>query len=72
MAHDGDTGVDDGLHGGRHFLPSFQLDTVHLRFFDEAPCIAYSFADAGLVRHEGHVADEEGGVGAARDGATVV
>ena len=59
MGAHGDLAVDDGTDAVRHFHTAFQLHGVGARLLHEAAGVHHRVVDAGLIRHEGHIDDDE-------------
>ena len=72
MAHNGNSGLNDGAHGFSHSHAAFQLDRVGAAFLHQASRIAQGLGHGGLVGHEGQVSHQEGVVQASRDRPGVV
>ncbi len=51
---------------------AFELDRVRSAFFDKTTSVGHRLVDRGLIRHEGHVANDVGSLCAASNRAAVV
>ncbi|VTR69356.1 hypothetical protein DESC_740095 [Desulfosarcina cetonica] len=57
VALDGNSGLDDGLDHRREIDPAFQLHAITSAFLHQPSRIDDGVANAGVIAHEGHVAN---------------
>ena len=72
MCHDGYPDLGECGHVRNEFLPAFEFDSFDVALLDHPHGCADGVLRAGGVGAKGHVGDEQGGGGAARDGAAVM
>ena len=72
MCHNGDARLDDGLDTVGILHAALKLHGLAVRFLHNTSCVAYGVFDGCLIRHKGHVNDDESLLGTPADGLAMV